>query len=511
MEKLKAGKAYHHATGYNRYRMQGHFLDWKNQPLVYKTYPDSGAVPLPDVPPARKTPLGVLFTRNRQPRPDDKIDITQLSRILMQSYIHTAKSRQAGQEFYYRSAASAGALYPCELYLAAPDVGDLENGIYHYQLRNRKLVPLRSGNFTNFTGAVCSATGSISFCFYITGIFFRSAWKYRKRAFRYVLLDAGHLLENLLLALRSVGLVFSVHYDFTDRDLECLLGIDGKREGILACVTVHGNPHGADNDTGNIAPLSKKIIDASRVSDGEVCYGEIETFYRATASLPDRSRESARLNESFAKLVDRWMDIESGNPGEDDISYPDALFLRRSKRNYVDSPLSRDQFMQLMDLVCAAASRDPSPGHRYASAVVNGFVCGNVEGITPGFYLLDPARRKFGRVFRGDLISKMASACLDQEWLRSAAVHFLFLTNLAEIDRAWGPRSYRYAMLAAGRTGQAIYLGATAQGLGACGIGALYDAEIREILGLTEEAALLYLMAVGPVKKRDVLIPPKAG
>jgi len=195
------------------------------------------------------------------------------------------------------------------------------------------------------------------------------------------------------------------------------------------------------------------------------------------------------------------MDIEPRDPGADDIDYPDAVFLRRSKRNYVDTALSKDQFMQMMDLVRAAASHDPSPEHRYASAMVSGFICGNVKGITPGFYLLDPARRKFGRVFKGDLISKMASACLDQEWLRSAAVHFLFLTDLAEIDRAWGPRSYRYAMLAAGRIGQAIYLGATAQGIGACGIGALYDGETREILGLTEDAALLYLMAVGPVKK----------
>jgi nitroreductase len=55
-------------------------------------------------------------------------------------------------------------------------------------------------------------------------------------------------------------------------------------------------------------------------------------------------------------------------------------------------------------------------------------------------------------------------------------------------------------MLAAGRIGQAIYIGATAQGLGACGIGALYDEETREILGLAEDAALLYLMAAGPVK-----------
>ena len=68
-------------------------------------------------------------------------------------------------------------------------------------------------------------------------------------------------------------------------------------------------------------------------------------------------------------------------------------------------------------------------------------------------------------------------------------------------DRTWGPRGYRYAMLAAGRLGQTIYLGATALGLGCCGIGALYDEEARQLLGLNKKAALLYLVAAGPVKR----------
>ena len=37
---IKNGKAYHHTTSYLRNRMEGHFLDWANQPRVYKTYPD---------------------------------------------------------------------------------------------------------------------------------------------------------------------------------------------------------------------------------------------------------------------------------------------------------------------------------------------------------------------------------------------------------------------------------------------------------------------------------------
>jgi hypothetical protein len=60
----------------------------------------------------------------------------------------------------------------------------------------------------------------------------------------------------------------------------------------------------------------------------------------------------------------------------------------------------------------------------------------------------------------------MSAACLNQAWLANAGVHFLFMANLDTIDRRWGARGYRYAMTTAGRLGHAVYLGATALGLG---------------------------------------------
>jgi len=101
----------------------------------------------------------------------------------------------------------------------------------------------------------------------------------------------------------------------------------------------------------------------------------------------------------------------------------------------------------------------------------------------------------------GDFIERMARACLDQEWLGSASLHFLFLTNLEILEKKWGPRGYRYAMTNSGRLGHRIYLGATALALGCCGIGAFYDREAAQLLGLNEESYLLYLVAAGQIKK----------
>jgi len=94
----------------------------------------------------------------------------------------------------------------------------------------------------------------------------------------------------------------------------------------------------------------------------------------------------------------------------------------------------------------------------------------------------------------------MTHICLDQKWLANAAVHFVFLTDIEILDRYYGARGYRYAMMVSGRLGERLYLAATAMGLGCCGIGAFYDSEAAQLLGLTSTSRLLYLVAVGPVK-----------
>ena len=122
--------------------------------------------------------------------------------------------------------------------------------------------------------------------------------------------------------------------------------------------------------------------------------------------------------------------------------------------------------------------------------------------LEPGFYLLDPDGHRLGQVFGGDFMDPMAAACLNQMWLKQAGLHLLFMTDLKALERSWGARGYRYAMIAAGQLGQRAYLCGTALGWGACGIGAIYDREAAQLLRLTPDGSLLYLVAAGPVKRR---------
>jgi SagB-type dehydrogenase family enzyme len=135
-----------------------------------------------------------------------------------------------------------------------------------------------------------------------------------------------------------------------------------------------------------------------------------------------------------------------------------------------------------------------------SKTVQTGFLSWGVDNIKPGFYLLDPSTGDIGNVHEMDLIPQMTSACLDQAWLKNAALHFLFMTNLAKLNDDMGARGYRYAMMTAGRLGHILYLAATSMGLGCCGIGAFYDREAEQLLGLSRDATLLYLVAVGQTR-----------
>jgi SagB-type dehydrogenase family enzyme len=191
--------------------------------------------------------------------------------------------------------------------------------------------------------------------------------------------------------------------------------------------------------------------------------------------------------------LDTWPEV---------LNYSEAVSKRRSSRNFVRSPLSADGLVALLESLRASSHEHQETRMIVRSALSVGFLAGNVTDLDPGFYTLDMEEGSISLVSEGSMMDEMARVCLDQAWLRNCDLHFLFLSNLELLETTWGTRGYRLAMLTAGRLGQRIYLAATSMGMGCCGIGAFYDREAAELLGLNTSSALLYLVAAGPLKKR---------
>lgn len=496
---------YHEETSYQRHDMKGHFLDLKNRPDVFKTYPGAELQRLPRT---IKFPEIKFSTLIKKDHPSNKTsrtpDIEELSRILLLTYSITAKVGHTGEDFYYRSSPSAGALYPIEIYLACNGIYGLKNGLYHFSIAHHALYLLRRGHFPiDFKKtAKPSKLKSPLMTFFFAAIFFRSAWKYRDRSYRYHLLDTGHLLENLLIALRSYGYEPVLSYDFDDSNINHLLGLDDTKEACLCLCHVQGDRTFQEETTQEIDELPKQFKYASRVAKDETDYPLVRKMHKAgtAVTLPSKSEHS--MLHKFCVQPKSWEKIKTPAAWPEILSYPKNVFRRRSSRNFMKAPIAKEALVSLFDSLCAQSPGDAEEKSRISGTLSIGFLIGSAEGCVPGFYLLDTESRSTGMAASGLFPDRMARICLDQRWLANAAVHFLFMTDLKGLDELLGPRGYRYALMTAGRLGERLYLTTAAMGLGCCGIGAFYDMEAADLLGLNKESRLLYLVAAGPVKSR---------
>jgi SagB-type dehydrogenase family enzyme len=395
----------------------------------------------------------------------------------------SAKAQYGQELFYYRTAASAGALYPTEIYVGARGVSGLENGLYHFSIRRHALFPLHGQAPPGLT-------------FFLTAVYFRSAWKYRDRAYRYHLLDTGHVAENLTLALRGIGLPFRLSYDFEDAEVNRLLGIDPEKEVTLALVQVPGNARGEAPPRWDL-PEPHQVPAPGGVSPREVDYPMIREVHLAGGDRKTLPVEPPDMLPHLGPTPARWGKIAPPLHWPETLDYVEALFRRRSRRNFIKAAVGKEAALALLEALSVREAAEEA----YDRSVSVGFLAGNVDGLQPGLHVLDREKGLTGWVDRVNPLEWMARICLDQMWLAHAGIHFLFLVDLDMLERSQGPRGYRHAMMSAGRLGQRLYLAATALGLGCCGIGAFYDREAAEFLGLRQSCRLLYLVAVGRVKR----------
>lgn len=492
--------SYHDRTSYERSKMGGHYLDWRNQPEVFKVYEGLSSVSMPRGMPL---PREDFFSLYDDPKDNTSFsggyDLELLSKILLLTYTLTAKTSHSGGAFYYRSAASAGALYPTEIYVHAKGITNLDDGLYHFSIPEHRLVKLREGDFSSAAAGFMHEKpfGDLPLIFFLTTIFFRSAWKYRDRSYRYHLLDTGHVLENLNLAMKALKLSFDLTFDFDDRGVNRFLGLDDKREGALAVCRVNGTSDSLGSTGATIVTdLSDEVKKASRVAPMEFTVPEINRIHTAGYEMVSGKSDLKMCGELGVTAILK-APVPSERGTDEPLLYPEAVFKRRSSRNFVNGVFPASSFQALLRAIHAKGLGDAD---RALQNVCIGFLTGSVESLEDGFYLMDENGEDMGLVKTGTFIEVMSHICLDQTWLARASLHILFICNVEKLEREWGPRGYRYAMMAAGMMGERLYLAASALGLGCCGIGAFYDGEASGLLNLEGSSRVLYVVSLGAVK-----------
>jgi len=230
----RVGDEFQYQTKYRPETMTGVAMRWHDRPELYKTYPDSAKVVLPSFEPDRPITLDDALNQRKSIRDyrPDPLTLGQLGYLLWAS----AGIQRTEHGYEFRTAPSAGALYPIETYIVANEVRDLEPGAYHYGIRNHELERIRTGNLRQqlaaaALGQAICATAAVVFVW--TAVFTRSKWKYGQRAYRYIYLDAGHIAENLALAAVGLGLATCQIGALFDDAVNGIIEVDGTDESVI--------------------------------------------------------------------------------------------------------------------------------------------------------------------------------------------------------------------------------------------------------------------------------------
>jgi SagB-type dehydrogenase family enzyme len=228
------GDDFQNETKYTRNKILSGNLDWESKPEIYKSYPSNKTIQLPN--PLREAPIS--FTEVLKKRKSIRSFSTNpLSKIDLAFLLWASTGIQRTEHDYeFRTAPSAGALYPVETYIAANNVEEIEKGIYHYNIKNHFLEEIKLGDFGNnisraaLNQKMCATSSAV---FIWTAIFGRSKWKYSQRAYRYIYLDAGHIAQNLALAATSISCGSCQVGAFFDDEINSIVGIGGVEESAL--------------------------------------------------------------------------------------------------------------------------------------------------------------------------------------------------------------------------------------------------------------------------------------
>ncbi|MBD0291519.1 MAG: nitroreductase family protein [Thermoleophilia bacterium] len=444
---LGPARTYHERTKHSlaSVRGGGRRLDWHNRPRPFKEYVGLEPEPPPDdLEPLLRLGAGVVRTRELP----------------------------GGERYHFRTYASAGALYPVEAYVV--DAG----GVFHLHPGELALRRLREGDWRASLGEPDARAVLV-----LTGILWRTAWKYGARGYRHLFWDAGTMLANLLALAEEPRL----HTGFVDARVNRLVGVDGRREAALALLAVGRAPRGgAPQD--EPPPLALATEPLSRREEEFLL---ADALHAASTLASDE--EGARYRDRVPEQAPAG-ELAPEPPPADDLfaGRPLAKVIRRrgSARHFTSDSLPEDELAAILAAADAPINAD-------TQAVTETYVFANaVAGLAPGLYRYRAAEG-WDCVRTGSFRARAGYLALEQEHAARAAATQCLLADLDAVLEARGNRGYRWANLEAGIRAGRMYLGATARDLGATGL-TFYDDETAAFLaGGTRQQPLLCL-ALGP-------------
>jgi len=160
----------------------------------------------------------------------EKLTLNEISQILW------AAQGITDERWGFRTAPSAGALYPIEIYVV------MQEGVFHYNVKKHSLQAIKKGDVRKELCRACLNQEYIEeapLTIVISAVFERTCSRYGERGIRYVFIEAGHVSQNIYLQCESLGLGTVAIGAFYDSEVKKILELPKSHEPVYIMAVGH--------------------------------------------------------------------------------------------------------------------------------------------------------------------------------------------------------------------------------------------------------------------------------
>ncbi|CAK9154500.1 unnamed protein product [Ilex paraguariensis] len=561
---------YHNQTkhSFTNYAKGPHGLDWANQPNPFRRYISAPLIPLFHLPTDNSNPnpssttdsplYSSVFNALPSPKPISKSTVSQL---FYDSLALSAWKTAGFSTWSLRVNPSSGNLHPTEAYIISPPVESISSSpfVAHYAPKEHSLeirTQIPSWFLTNFFP-------ENSFIIGFSSIFWREAWKYGERAFRYCNHDVGHAIAAVSMAAAGLGWDVKILDGLGYGDLKKLMGLEIFPEIEIPSRPIKGKipqiefehpdcllvvfPNGVGEFDVNYKELSSAISKFSELdwkgkpnvlSKGHVCW---DIIYRTAEAVNKPLMVQNKFK--FDPFQSSGLFSESSYKG---LSLREVV---RKRRSAVDmdghTVMARETFYQILLHCLPSGSRSREKQGRelalpfralcWDSEVHAALFVHRVVGLPKGLYFLvrneehfDDLRNATKSEFkwkkpegcpddlplyelaRGDCRELSKRLSCHQDIASDGCFSLGMVAHLEPTLRDMGAWMYPRLFWETGVLGQVLYLEAHAVGISATGIGCFFDDPVHEVFGLrgSNFQSLYHFTAGGPVLDKRIMSLP---
>jgi SagB-type dehydrogenase family enzyme len=509
---------YHEATKhhYDRYARSAGYMDWQNQPNPFRSYKGAPVLPLPLLkkdPPAAYTDL-----YSRKNNSWQSLTIDTIAGFLELSLGLSAWKAVPGSRWSLRMNPSSGNLHPTEAHLILPPTGPIKSAVYHYNALDHVLEK-RADIPSELWQSIVSHFGVEGFLIGVSSIFWREAWKYGERAFRYCNHDAGHALACVSFSANLFGWKATYLNALSDGQIRTVLGFDQVRfreleeEHTDFLALVH-------RPTANL--LSRNLPVQIIAKFAELPFvGEPNKLSQRCVNW-EIIYKTARLT---AKPPTHEIRVASGGRGlsfgeVSQLSATQIIRRRRSATAFDSSgSITRNQFFTILDKTLPRMDCAPFDSELMEPSCHLLVFVHNVANLRSGLYFFIRAAKDFDQIRQlsrtdflwepvgpdvplyllaeGNFRQQAMMVSCHQEIAGFSAFSLGMIAKFKEVITA-APYRYRHLFWETGMIGQVLYLEAEAHGARGTGIGCFFDDAVHELMGFKDNRyQSLYHFTVG--------------